>query len=170
MGLLNGWFALTPKTDEEPIADWRREPRRRVATAWPPYEARIDKERAQVLDYSDKGFCLAIDENRAPPQAMVELLHGDETLRHGYALLVWRRGARVGYSFARGLTVEKVQEQRVAQAAAREAALLPVKVAAREALREAETPSPPIETPEPAEAGAEAAASETARLRNRLKL
>ena len=137
MGLFSGWFSKKEdKADNRFGADWRRTERRRVATAWPPVEARFGKERAQVLDMSETGFCLAADENRAPKQMLVEIVQGEETLSRGYAMQAWGVGARVGYHFATGLAVERIQEKRAA-AAAKAAQLMPTRLAAREAILEA---------------------------------
>lgn len=156
MGLFSGWFSKDDKEElETPATDWRREPRRRVATAWPAIEARIGGERAQVLDLSDKGFGMALDESRAPSQTLVEIWQGDELVTRGYALLAWRAGSRVGYSFATGLTVERIQEKRAAQAAARAAEMMPTRVAAREAIMSAARKSQEAETAK-AKAGASA--------------
>lgn len=135
MGLFSGWFSGQSTAPEaQPATDWRREQRRKVVTAWPPVEARLGKERAQVLDMSDRGFGLALDESRAPGNTLVEIYQGDELLTRGFAMRTWGKGARVGYSFATGLTVERIQEKRAAQAMARAAKLLPTRVAAREAI------------------------------------
>lgn len=119
MGLFDRFWTKGEVEDEPQAMDFRREGRSRVATAWPPVEAKLGRAHAQVLDVSDHGFCVAMDEAQAPEHAVVEIMQGDKLIRKTYALRVWRRRTRVGYSFADGLSLDPVLERRAAEAQAR---------------------------------------------------
>lgn len=123
MGLFSSLWSKNEPAQEAEAMDFRREPRSRVATAWPAVEVKIGSVRAQALDVSDSGFCVALEESRAPDHAMAVITKGDEVIRKAYALRVWRSGTRVGYSFAEGLGYDPVLERRAAQATAKKRAL-----------------------------------------------
>ena len=142
MGLFKGWFSKGGDDDARSFHDWRREERRRISTVWPAVEARIGDARGQVLDLSESGFCLAIDEKHAPERELVTIAQGDEVLAKGFALRVWRGGSRVGYNFATGLSVEQVQQRRAATAAADTAERMPTRADARRAILQAGRPAP----------------------------
>ena len=118
MGLFNGWFASKERDAGPANMDYRKTPRRRVATAWPPIEARFGESKARVLDLTDRGFGLRVAEDQSPERALVDIVRGDDLVQRGYAMRVWRENGRAGYAFAGGLIVERIQEQREARAAA----------------------------------------------------
>ncbi|MEL6977185.1 MAG: hypothetical protein AAGM38_00705 [Pseudomonadota bacterium] len=116
MGLFDRFWNKQDAAEEPRAMDFRRSERNRVATAWPPVEARIGKANAQVLDISENGFCVAMEDKNAPEQTIVEINQGDALIRKTYALRVWRTKTRVGYSFADGVTIDPVHATRVAKA------------------------------------------------------